>query len=217
MKGSNYAVFGLGAFGSKLAQELSRAGNNVVAVDSDRSRVNEIKDAVEQSIVADCSSPDVIRELDVKKFDAVILGMSSHFEDQVLALTYLKQEGAKKVYAKAAGDIQGRILSRLGADEIIQPDHDMAVRLSRQLTIDNISDMFDFKGSAIAEVFVPEAMDGKSLRELDLRNRYNVTVLLFRKPGGSQESIWSPDVKLGKGDQLTVFGSRKSIIELFQE
>ncbi len=216
MKESNYAVFGLGAFGSKLARELHAAGSNVVAVDSDRVRVEELKDTITECIIADASSLEVIKELNVKKFDAVILGMSSHFEDQVLALTYLKQEGAKKVYAKASSDVQGRILSRLGADEIIQPDYDVAERLSRRLTMDNITDMFDFKGSAIAEVFVPEEMDGKSLRELDLRNRYNITVLLIRKPGGTPESIWNPDTRLVKGDQLTVFGSEKSILELFQ-
>lgn len=216
MKECNYAVFGLGAFGSKLARELHSAGSNVVAVDSDPAKVEEIKDIITESIVADAASLEVIRELNVKKFDAVILGMSSHFEDQVLALTYLKQEGAKKVYAKASSDVQGRILSRLGADEIIQPDYDVAERLSRRLTMDNITDMFDFKGSAIAEVFVPEEMDDKSLRELDLRNRYNITVLLIRKPGGTPESIWNPDTKLAKGDQLTVFGNQKSILELFQ-
>lgn len=213
---SNYAVFGLGSFGSKLAVELSRANNNVVVVDVNKNRVDECRDKVAEAIVADVSNEDVIHELDVKKFDAVILGMSSHFEDQVLALTLLKQEGAKKVYAKANTVIQERILYRLGADEIIQPEQDVAERLARRLTLDNISDMFEFKGSAIAEVKVPEHLADKTLRELDLRNRYHITVLLICRPGGSEEDIWSPDTELKLGDQLTVFGSKRSIIELFK-
>ena len=96
MKKSTYAVFGLGAFGSRLAVELSRAGNDVVAVDLDADRVNEIRDEVAKAIVADVSSEEVIRELNVDKFDAVILGMSSHFEAQILTLTLLRQEGAKR-------------------------------------------------------------------------------------------------------------------------
>ncbi len=217
MAKNNYAIFGLGSFGSKLAAELSRTDSNVVAVDINVERINDIRDKVTEAIVADVSNEDAVRELDVKKFDAIILGMSTHFESLVLALTLLKQEGARKVIVKAANRIQERILYRLGADEVIQPDQDVAERLSRRLTLDNISDFFAFKGSAIAEVMVPEEFTGQSLRQLDLRNRYNITVLLIRKPGGSPGSIWSPDTILEQGDQLTVFGNQKSIIELFKD
>ena len=81
----------------------------------------------------------------------------------------------------------------------------------------NITDLFEFKGSAMAEVSVPGRMAGKSLRQLDLRNRSNVTVLLMHKPGCPTETILSPDTLLEKGDQLTVFGSRESILKLFKE
>lgn len=217
MRKNHYAVFGMGSFGAKLAVELSRAGNTVLIVDVDRQRVDDLRDKVTEAVIADVSNEEVIRELGVSKFDAVILGMSSHFEDQVLALTLLKQEGARRVIAKATTAIQERILFRLGADEVIQPEQDVAERLARRLTLDNISDLFDFKGSAIAEVRVPEYLAGRSLRQLDLRNRYNVTVLLIGKPGGDAETISDPDEVLEAGDQLTVFGSEKSILELFRE
>ncbi len=215
MAGNNYAVFGMGSFGSKLAVELGKK-NTVVVVDMDQQKIDDLRDKVAEAIVADVSNEEVIRELDVKKFDSIILGMSSHFEDQVLALTLVKQEGARKVIAKANTVIQERILYRLGADEVIQPEQDVAERLSRRLSLDNITDLFEFKGSAIAEVFVPERMAGFSMRQLDLRNRFNITVLLMKKPGGSSESILSPDTILDKGDQLTVFGSQKSIIDVFK-
>jgi len=217
MAQNHYAVLGLGSFGAKLAAALARAGNTVVAVDTDQARVDDLRDKVTEAIIADVSNEEVIRELNVRKFDAVILGMSSHFEDQVLALTLLKQEGVRKVIVKANTTIQERILFRLGADEVIQPEQDVAERLARRLTMDNISDLFEFKGSAIAEVTVPEHLAGQSLRQLDLRNRFNVTVLLMRKPGGSSETVMTPDTLLEKGDQLTVFGSQKSIMELFRE
>lgn len=215
MSKNYFAVFGLGAFGTRLAMELGRSGNHVTVVDLDRDRVNEIRDEVTEAIIGDITSEEVIREMNVKKFSAVILAMSTHFEAQLLALTLLKQEGASKVYAKAGSAIQQRILYRLGADEIIQPEQDAAERLCKRLTLDNIAEFVEFKGSAIAEVFVPQEMVGKSLRQLDLRNRYNINVLLVQKPGCSPESIWSPDTGLESGDLLTVFGSKRTILEIF--
>ncbi len=217
MSRNNYAVFGLGSFGAKLALALSKAGNTVLACDRNPALIDEMRDKVAEAVIADVSNEDAVRELNVGKFDVVILGMSSHFEDQVLALTHLKQQGVKRVLAKANTAIQERILYRLGADEVIQPEQDVAERLSRRLSLSNISDLFEFKGSAIAEVIVPEQLDGKTLLELDLRNRYNVTVLLLRKPGSTEEVVTGPGTLLEKGDQLTVFGSQKSIVELFKE
>ena len=217
MNKNTFAVFGLGAFGKRLALELAKAGNNVVAVDIDPERVNEIRDKVTDAIIADVSNQEVIRELDIRKFDAVILGMSSHFEDLVLALTLLRQEGAKRVLAKAGNAIQERILYRLGADEVIQPEQDVAERLSRRLTLDNITDYFSFKGFAIVEVNVPASIAGKTLRELALRNRYDITVLLVSKPGSAPSTIQDPDAVLERGDQLTVFGNQKAIFQLFKD
>ena len=217
MSKNHYAVLGLGSFGAKLAVALAKADNTVLIVDIDQQRVDDLRDKVTEAVIADVSNEEVVRELDVRKFDAVILGMSSHFEDQVLALTLLKQEGARKVLAKANTAIQERILYRLGADEVIQPEQDVAERISRRLSMTNITDLFEFKGSAFAEVSVPARMAGKSLRQLDLRNRCNVTVLLTHKPGCPTETILSPDTLLEKGDQLTVFGSRESILKLFKE
>jgi trk system potassium uptake protein TrkA len=196
---------------------LSKSGNNVLVCDINRNRVDSICDKVTDAVVADVSNADAVRELDVSKFDAVILGMSSFFEKQVLALTLLKQEGARRVLAKATSDIQERILYRLGADEVIQPEQVVAERLSRRLSLANVSDLFEFKGSAIAEVVVPGGLSGSTLRELDLRNRYNITVLLLRRAGSSEEVSPAPDAVLAKGDQLTVFGSQKDILELFKE
>ena len=215
--GNSYAILGLGSFGSKLAQSLSDLGNTVLVCDIDRARVDEMRDKVAEAVIADASNPDAVKELGVSKFDVIILGMSSHFENQVLALTHLKQEGAKKIIAKATTNVQEKILYRLGADEVIQPEQDVAERLSRRLTWHNISDIFEFKGAAIAEVIIPQFLSGKTLLELDLRNRYNVTVLLLRKSGSSENMPTGPGTRLEKGDQVTVFGSRQAIIDLFKE
>ena len=217
MARNSYAIFGLGSFGSKLALELSRAGNTVLVCDLNPQRVDDLKDKVTQAVIADVSNEEAVKELNVSKFDAVILSMSSYFEKQVLALTLLKQEGVRRVLAKANTNIQEKILYRLGADEVIQPEQDVAFRLSRRLSLSNIADMFDFKGSAIAEVIVPGHLGGRTLKELDLRNKHQVTVLLLRKPGSTEELPTGPATLIERGDMLTVFGNQQSIIELFKE
>ena len=213
---NTFAVIGLGTFGSKLALELSQAGHSVVAIDRSKAIIEDIKDKVTEALIADVTNLDTVREIDVQKFDAVIFGMSSHFEDLILALTLVNQEGAKKIIAKSNTALQKRILLRLGADEVIQPDQDVAVRLSRRLSMDNISDMFDFKGSTIAEVKVPKSLSGKTIRELDIRRTHNISILLLKKPGREVENIWNPDVVLDEGDELTIIGEENSIVNLFQ-
>lgn len=213
----SYAIFGLGSFGGKLAVELSKAGHTVLVCDVNSNKVDDYASKVAEAVVCDVSNEDTVKELTPSKFDAVILCMSSFFEKQVLALTLLKKYGAKRILAKAVSDIQKSVLSRLGADEVIQPEKDAAARLARRLTLANISDMFEFKGSAIAEVQVTSDLAGRSLRELDLRNRSNITVLLIRKPESTEETVPKPDAVLEKGDTLTVFGSRDNIVELFKK
>ena len=217
MSSHSYAVFGLGAFGAKMALELSAAGHAVLVCDIDRARVEELSDKVADAKICDVTNGEVINELAVAKFDAVILGMSSCFEQQMLALTLLKEKGAKRVLAKAVTDIQERILNRLGADEVIRPEKDAASRLAQRLSFENIRDIFDFKGSAIAEVLVPSSIAGRTLRELDLRNKNHITVLLLRKPESSEEQVPYPDSILESGDTLTVFGNREEIVTLFKK
>ena len=214
---NTFAVMGLGTFGSKLAVELSQAGHSVVAIDRSKNIINDIKDKVMEALIADITNLETIKEIDVQNFDAVILGMSSHFEDLILALTLVKQEGAKKIIAKANTDIQKRILLRLGADEVIQPEQAIAERLSKRLSMSNVSDMFAFKGSTIAEVKVPPSLSGKSIRELDIRQKHNISLLLIKKPGREVENIWNPDMILEEGDELTIIGKEKSIIKVFQK
>ena len=216
MANNSYAVFGMGSFGSKLALALAKEGHAVLVCDRNAAKIEEMRDKVADAVIGDVSAEETIRELNVAKFDAVILGMSSYFEDQVLALTLLKQEGARKVIVKSGSSLQERILYRLGADEVIQVDLDVATRLARRLSLANIADIFEFKGSAIADVTVPADLAGIPLRQLDFRNKYNITILVIRDASGANDRAIGPDTVLEKDDQITVFGDQQSIIELFK-
>ena len=217
MSRKSYAIFGLGSFGTRLAQDLAQSGHMVLACDINPQRVEQLRDTVAAAVIADVSNPDALRELDIAKFDAVILSMSSFFEKQILALTLLKTEGAKKVLAKAVSDIQEKILYRLGADEVIQVEQDVAERLAKRLTLSNLTDFIEFRGEAIAEVVVPERMYGRTLKELNLRQKGFVTVLLVHKAGRPGHDTPGPDSCLEAGDRLTVFGNQQAIVDIFQE
>ncbi|MBO5643639.1 MAG: TrkA family potassium uptake protein [Lentisphaeria bacterium] len=217
MAKKSYAVCGLGAFGSRLAVALADADHYVMACDVNPARVNAVRDKVLHAVIVDVSDKDAVKELDISRFDAVILSMNSFFEKQILALTLLKDQGAKRVIAKASSDIQEKILYRLGADEVIRPEQDVAMRLSKRLEFENISDMYEFKDHSIAEVVVPASLDGKSLKELDLRGQHSINVLLINKPAQQKEQTTGPLTVLERGDKLTVFGKSDEIIKLFRE
>ena len=105
---------------------------------------------------------------------------------------------------------------RLGADVVIQPDQDVAERLCARLSMSKVEEMFEFKGSFIAEVGIPQAMVNKTVRELDLRNRKNITILLIKKPGQDMTTVWDPNTVLQESDQLVVLGPEKAILETFK-
>lgn len=219
MSKKNFAIFGLGSFGSKLALKLTEDGHNVLVCDISQMRIDDFSDKVDAAVVADVSNEDAVRELDVGKFDAVILGMSSHFEKQILALTLIKKEGARKIIAKANSDLQEQVLYRLGATKVIQPDQTAAESLARDLglMLVNVNGIYEFEGFAITEIVITGALAGSTLRALDLRNRYHITALLLRRAESKEKILPGPDIVLNKGDQLTVFGNREEIFEICKE
>jgi len=213
----SFAIVGLSMFGSQLALELQELGHSVVVVDHDDEKIANIRNSVTEAVIADITVPAVVEELEVSKFDAVVVSMPDYFEDAIFALTLLKQRGAHSIMVQAKTMIQKQILYKLGADEVILPERDMADRLSKKLSMSDLTEMFNFKGLAIADLRIQDDYDGKSLRELDLRNRFNVNVLLLRKPGRDPEPVWNPDDPLRKGDELTVIGKEDDIVRAFKD
>ena len=127
--------------------------------------------------------------------------------------------GIKRIIAKANSDVQEQVLYRLGADQVIQPDQAAAEKLVQDmtLTLTSVNGFYEFEGYAITEVVVTGELAGSTLRALDLQNRHHITVLLLRRAESNEKIPPGPDIVLNKGDQLTVFGSREVILELFKE
>jgi len=187
-----------------------------LAVDIDEKRVNEIKDRVPEAVVADATDIEVLEELRLNNFNIIVLGMSSSFESIVLTLTLLKKLGAKKVYVKANTDIQSEILLKIGADRVILTDKEAAHDLAIKITLPDIHEVLEIDDKInLVEIKIPQKMDGKSLRELDLRKKYNINAFIYKKADGQANLITDASLKLHEGDILLVAGDKDKIIEAF--
>ena len=208
-----YVVVGLGRFGHYLSLTLAERGADVVVIDKDANAVEAIKDRVFQAVIGDGTSRNVLENLGVANAEAVIVALGPKMEESLLTVHNLKEIGVKRIVAKANSDAHGKILEALGADEIIFAEKETAVRVGHRLGNRNLLDFLPLNDRySIREIVVPEHFIGKSLRELDLRSRFEVNVIAIKRmeeilfPGG--ESL------LNSNDHLVVLGSEKALNRL---
>jgi trk system potassium uptake protein TrkA len=143
--------------------------------------------------------------------------MSSNFEQALLTLSELKKLGAKHIIAKANRKIHEEILLKIGADEVILPEREMAKRLADRLSRPALMDVLTVEGDiTLATVTIPEKMHGKSLLELDLRKNFQISAVMIKKNGAKTNIITNPNLKLNKGDELTVAGREEDIQKAFK-
>jgi trk system potassium uptake protein TrkA len=211
----DFVVIGLGTFGFEVAKKLFEHGHNVMAIDKNPIIVHNIQDYVTVAINTDVSDTAVIDELELYNFNKIILGLSSNLETLILTIAYLKNKGAKYIIAKGNSELQKEVLLKIGADEVIIPEKEIAIKLSEKLTHPNIIERFVLDNNILlVNVKVPSKLANKSLEELELRQKYNVTVLI-RKHEGKSEIINNAKYILNEGDEIFVAGEAKNIEKLF--
>lgn len=177
-----FAVIGLGNFGYYLATRLNRKGHQVLAIDRDPARIQDVKDYVRQAVVADSTDRKTIASLGIDRMDAAVVCIGSDLSASILTTLNLKDIGAKRILAKAITEPHGRILYQLGALEVFFPEKDLALSLAERLHNPNIIDYLPFlNGFSIIEWLPPPTFVGKALKELDLINRYGVQVLAIKE------------------------------------
>jgi len=153
--------------------------------------------------------------IDPTKFDYIVLGTSSSLETAVLTLTHLQKLKVKNIIAKANTNLQKEVLVKLGADEVVLAENEIAQRLADRITHPNIQEIFSLDNNiALVSVKVPKRMAGKPLKELDLRNKHNISVFI-RKVGEKSEIISNPNIKFNEGDELFVAGDEANIFKIF--
>ncbi len=209
------AVIGLGTFGFELAVQLSKLGHGVLAIDTDEKKINAIKDEVSVAVQADVTDEDVLRKLEIEKFDKVIFGMSNALESIILSIAHMKKMRVKYIIGKANTRIKKEILLKIGADEVILPEISTAQRLAERISTPSILEKFEIDAAtSLIEIKVPGKFHQKTLKELDLRKKYGITVIL-RRHGASTQVISRPDIKLEKDDIVFVLGDEAVVKKVF--
>ncbi len=177
----SFAIIGLSSFGNFLALELVKQGVEVLAVDLAEEKIEKIKHLVHRAVIADAADKDALAALDPVSFSGVVVSVGQ-IEASVLAALHLKELKVKSIIAKALSPEHGRILERIGVTEVIFPEKDMAERLARTISSDNIIEHIPLaKGYSIVEIAPPMSFLHKSLKELDLRKHYGVQVIVIKE------------------------------------
>lgn len=178
----SYVVIGLGRFGMEMALKLYECGEDVLAIDTDENIIDKIADRVTRAVAADARDADVLRKLGVEDFDTAIVAVGSDLAASALVTMNLQSLGVPCIICKAHDDTYREILERLGATRVIIPEREMADKLSLGLTSAGIMEYIELSDEyGIVEMEVPDAWQGKSIRELDLRSRYGANVIAVRE------------------------------------
>jgi trk system potassium uptake protein len=216
MKMNQFVIIGLGRFGSSLGTELIKLGYEVLGVDRDEEKVQELSNVLTHAVVADATEEEVLRSIGARNFDCGIVAIGDDIQASILATILLKDLGVKKVVAKAVSELHGRVLERVGVDRIIYPERDMGIRVAHQLVSPNLLDYIELsKQYTIAELTVPECLSGKSLDDVNPRGKFGCSIVAINKPKGIIIAPAAKDV-LSKDDVMVVIGTNNQI-EQFQE
>ncbi|MGG0287535.1 TrkA family potassium uptake protein [Peribacillus butanolivorans] len=206
-----YAVIGLGRFGTSVAHRLYTAGQEVLGIDVSEERVDNAELSVTHAVMADTTEEEALKSIGIRNFDCVIVAIGNDMQSSILTTLLLKELGVKKVIAKALNKHHGQVLAKVGADWVIYPERDMGERVANQLLSPNMLNYIELsKEYNIEEIIIPISMTGKSLRELDLRAKYNISVIAIVSNG---EIIIapSPDQNILEKDMLLVVGNKEDL------
>lgn len=202
MQKKTYAVLGLGRYGTAVAKELVKNGADVIAVDKNEQIVQDSSVYLPICKCADITDPEVISELGISNADVVIVAMASSLEGSILAITLCKEAGVKTVIAKCANETHRKILKRVGADTVVFPENESGTRLAKNLLTSGFTDILTLSDDlSLVELAARDEWVGKSLKELNLRKKYTVNVVAFRKNGKITAPV-NPEELLDKDTEI---------------
>ncbi|SIS02476.1 trk system potassium uptake protein TrkA [Peribacillus simplex] len=211
MSKRQYAVIGLGRFGTSVALRLHTAGQEVLGIDINEERVEDAELSVTHAVMADTTEEETLKSIGIRNFDCVIVAIGNDMQSSILTTLLLKELGIKKVIAKALNKNHGQVLNKVGADWVIYPERDMGERVANQLLSPNMLNYIELsKEYNIEEIMIPVSMKEKSLRELDLRAKYNISAIAIISKGEIIISP-SPDQVIHEGDMLLMIGNKEDL------
>nr|WP_179136311.1 TrkA family potassium uptake protein [Paenibacillus sp. 32352] len=206
-----FAVIGMGRFGSSVARTLSDLGYEVLAIDSSEQRTQEISTIVTHVVQADSTDEEALRSLGLRNFDVVIVAIGQDIQSSILTTIILKEIGVPKVVVKAQNELHGKVVKKIGADKVIYPERDMGQRVAHHLISSNILDYIELSETySIIEVQASRTLIGKNLRELDIRAKYGCNVMAI-KTGSHMNIAPSAEDLIKENDVLVIVGKNEDL------
>ncbi|MDD5832736.1 MAG: TrkA family potassium uptake protein [Clostridiales bacterium] len=209
-------LIGLGRFGKHIAIHLNNLGHQVMAVDSSEERVEAVLPFVTNAQIGDSTNQSFLRSLGISNYDVCIVAIGNDFQSSLETTSLLKELGARHVISRAARDVQAKFLLRNGADEVVYPEKQLAKWTAIRCSSEHILDYIELDSDhAMFEVVVPEGWAGRSIGQLDIRKKYNVTIIGIKRDGRLELSL-TPEVVLSSGETMLVLGQNKDIQKCFR-
>jgi trk system potassium uptake protein TrkA len=221
------AVIGLGRFGQELARTLNEEGIEVLAIDRDSRLVESMRDHATLAVCLDSTDEEALKAQGVDQVDTAVVGIGEHFESAALTVALLKSFKVRRIIARAESEIQARILRKVGADEIANPEHEAANRWAHRLTLPRIREYVELgEGFSMIHVDAPREFCGKTPKTLMLRNQYGINLIAISRPEKiatddeeapavrSSIIVPDPDTRILEGDVLILVGSDEGLSKL---
>lgn len=212
----NVLLIGAGRFGRHIAAQLYQLGHQVMAVDTNEERINDVLPFVTNAQIGDSTNAEFLRSLGIGNFDVCIVTVSGNFQNSLETTSLLKEFGAKCVISRAERDVQAKFLLRNGADHVVYPEKQVAKWAAIRYTANHVFDYIEIdEQHAIFEVEVPESWVGKSVGELDIRKKFGINILGIKRSGKTDVSI-TPDTVLAKDITILALGEYKALQRCFR-
>ena len=222
MKRKQFGVIGLGRFGSAMAMTLTELGHDVIGVDADESRVQQLADVITHAIQIDATDDKALRAAGIQDVDVAVVSIGENIESSLLVVMQLRELGVHTIVAKAVTPLHGRILEKLGVSRVIFPEREMAIRVAHSLVMPNVIDYIELsRDFSIVEVPAPEAFVGRTLKQLELRPRLGLTLIAIKRQAEGSSAIVTniaptADETIRGGDILALLGSNERLNQLDQ-
>lgn len=216
IKMKSVLLIGLGRFGRHMAAKLNEMNHEVLAIDINEQRVNDVLPVVTSAQIGDSTNENFVASLGVRNFDLCVVAIGDNFQSSLETVALLKDYGAPFVVARANRDVHAKFLLRNGADEVVYPEKEMAIRSAVKYSSDNVFDYIELTGDySIYETPVPEVWIGKTMVDLGVRTRYHINIMALRR-GSELSPLPRPD-HIFRGDEtMLILGANKDLTKFMQ-
>lgn len=209
-----FVVFGLGRFGKSVATTLAESGCNVLVVDSNQDKIQDMADIVTYAVRGDVTDTEMLQSLGLGNFDGAVIAIGESLEASVMVTILAKEMGIPYVMAKAQNDLHAKVLKKVGVDLVVFPEKETGIRLAHNLVMGNFFNVIELSSKfSLMELDVPNEWDGHSLKDLNIRAKHNINVIGIKKKDELDINP-EPDEKLSKDDILVVIGDNDSLNKL---